>query len=258
LLENGIFPGLMCVVTNNNIEGLLALTRFSIENNLNLRLSFVQGEQINTSILIPALYQCSDLYSKAIEKGFNFSKLHRLCDLKTLKPFFQTCCNGFDGGALYVDGEIYFCHKLFGIDASNGSIFEDNDLLAIIQRKTYYNNVHSDCLKCSLRYICTSGCPLERNNGKDIYCEVYKEMLPVIYKLYGKERLVKLKKQLHREISPFYFRKRKGGENMDAMLELSFNDILYHNEETVNYDCSACKCECGDSDCCDCHCQCSK
>lgn len=193
LLENGIRPGLMTVVSNANLDGLEDLTKFVIENRLSFRYSFVQGEELNIEKLVEKLYKCYDLLSKAIDDGYPFSTSHKLCDLKFSEPFFQTCSNGFSGGALYTDGNIYFCQKKFGEDIPTGSIFEEEDLLTILQRKTYYLNVHEDCKTCSLRYICTSGCPLERENGKDPHCEVYKTILPIVFQLKAKEKLIKLK-----------------------------------------------------------------
>lgn len=194
LKKNDITPGIMTVVSNANLEGLESLTQFVIDNTLYSRFSFVQGEELDIPKLIQTLKKCYDRFEEAIEQGFPFSQLHKLCDLKLNSPFFQTCSNGFNGGALYTDGSFYFCQKKFGIDEPHGSLFEDNDLISIVQRKTYYRNVSSECERCNLRYICTSGCPLERRDGKDPHCEVYKEIVPIIFRLRGKERLRELKK----------------------------------------------------------------
>ncbi|MDR0607111.1 MAG: radical SAM protein [Candidatus Peribacteria bacterium] len=193
LIQKGLSPGIMTVISNANLEGMEQLTQFVIENSLSHRFSFVQGEDIDVQKLILTLCRCYDLFSKAIDEGYPFAKLHKLCDLKFLEPFFQTCSNGFNGGAIYPDGKIYFCQKCFGSDDANGSIFENDDLISIMQRKTYYRDVHSDCIECPLRYICTSGCPMERENGKDPHCEVYKEIVPIVFKLRGQERLRKSK-----------------------------------------------------------------
>jgi len=193
LLDNDIPFGIMTVVSNENLDGLEQLTKFITERNLKFRFSFVQGENLDIPKLISVLHNCYEILSEAIEKGYQFSKNHSLCDLKFLEPFFQTCGNGFNSGALYTDGNIYFCQKGFGTDTPNGSIFEEDDLLSIVQRKTHYNTVNSDCQQCNLQYICTSGCPLERENEKDPHCEVYKEIIPLIFKLIAKERLFKIK-----------------------------------------------------------------
>jgi len=194
LINNNVDFGIMSVVSNANLDGLEELTKFIIDEKLRFRFSFVQGAGLNIEKAIRNLKKCYVLFSNAIDNGYEFTKYHSLCDLKFSEPFFQTCSNGFNGGAIYTDGNIYFCHKSFGVDTPNGSIFEDDDLFSVIQRKTYYNEVHQDCKECNLRYICTSGCPLERENGKDPHCEVYKKIVPIVYKLMGKEKLIKIKK----------------------------------------------------------------
>jgi len=194
LIDSNIDFGIMTVVSNANLDGLEELTKFVIDKNLRFRFSFVQGADLNIEKSIEKLKGCYDLFSNVIDNGYEFTKYHSLCDLKFSEPFFQTCSNGFNGGAIYTDGNIYFCHQSFGTDTPNGSIFEEDDLLSVIQRKTYYSEVHQDCKECNLQYICTSGCPLERKNGKDSHCEIYKEIVPIVYKLMGKERLIKIKK----------------------------------------------------------------
>ena len=196
LLDNGIYPTLMTVVSNSNIDGINEFTEYAIEKNLKHRYSFVSGEDIDIQKLILKMNICYELYDKAIEKGYAFSTLHKLCDLKFDNLSFQTCSNGFNGGALYTDGGVYFCQRHFGLTQPLGSIYEEDDLLSIIQRKTFYGEVSPDCKSCIYRYMCTSGCPIERKNKKDPHCLAYKELIPTILRLRGKERLIKIKQIL--------------------------------------------------------------
>ncbi|GHS90600.1 hypothetical protein FACS1894139_09820 [Planctomycetales bacterium] len=195
LAENGISPGILTVVSNSNLDGLELLTQFVIDNNLHLRFSIVQGERIDSEELTYVLQQCYKKYEYAIEYGFAFSKLHKLHDLRLDSPFFHTCSGGFNSGALYTDGNIYFCQKHFGVEIPNGSIFEEDDILSVLQRRTFYEEVSYECKVCNLRYVCASGCPLERENGKYPHCKVYKYIIPIIYNLKAKERLRELKKK---------------------------------------------------------------
>lgn len=197
LTENAIRPVIMTVVSNNNIDGLVELTKYFISNKLKFRYSFVQDEPIDIEKLIDTMTECYSLMENAIEtEGYHFSQLHSLCDLQFSSVAFTTCGNGFSNGALYPDGDIFFCQRNFGTDTPSGSIFENQDLLSIIQRKTYYKDLPSDCESCPYRYHCMGGCPLERGNGKDPHCEVYKLFFPIYYKLYAKERLIKIKNNL--------------------------------------------------------------
>jgi uncharacterized protein len=196
LIQSGVRPGIMTVVSNKNIDGLLDFTKYLIRKKIPFRFSFVQNESLDIKKVSSVLKECYKELSSAIDNGYEFSKNHKLCDLKFSDPFFQTCSNGFSGGALYTDGNIYFCHTQFGVTDSIGSIFDKEDLLSIIQKKSYYGEVNDDCKNCNLKYICTSGCPLERVNGKDPHCVLYRELVPIVYKLMGKEKLLEIKKNI--------------------------------------------------------------
>ena len=185
----------MTVVSEKNLDGLVDLTRYLVDKKLKFRYSFVQDEELNLQKLSTVLAGCYDVMEKAIEHlDYPFSQLHSLCDIQFNSVSFTTCSNGFSTAALYPDGNIFFCQKNFGLDSPCGSIFEEEDLISIIQRKTYYNNLPTDCECCDYRYHCMGGCPLERGNNKDPHCDIYKRFFPVYYKLLGKERLMKIKK----------------------------------------------------------------
>ncbi len=196
LLQNGITPSISTVVTQQNMEGLYALTEYLIDLNIHFRYSIVHGEFIDRVRLSEILTQCYDLMEKAIyEQDYAFSQKHRLCDLKPSEIFFQTCSSGLNGGAVYVDGGLYFCHVKFGDNDTSGSLFDKGDLLSIIAQKQHYVGERSqDCMTCDYKYVCTSGCPMYRVDGKDASCGLYHEQLPRFYELLGRERLHKLKK----------------------------------------------------------------
>lgn len=194
LLANGIRPGIMTVISNANVDNLVDFTKFLIEKNLGFRLSFVQGNDLDLQKLSIELKKCYELFSAEIDKGYAFTSKHSLCDLKFTNPYFQTCSCGLSSGSLYIDGGLYFCHQKFGVDQPTGTLLEEEDLVSIIQRKTYYGDVNDDCKKCSLKHVCTSGCPLDRVDNKDPHCEVFKEIVPIVYQLMAKEKLMKIKK----------------------------------------------------------------
>ena len=191
LLEAGITPGIMTVVSNSNLDGLLDLTRFLISKNLHFRYSFVQGIPLDIEKTRKVLDLCYKEFEVAIkEAGYQFTQKHTLCDLKFLNPFFQTCSNGFSGGAVYTNGDIYFCQTQFETKNSIGSVFEDSDLLTTLQKGSHYETANKDCILCKYQSICTSGCPLEREKGKDPHCVLYKDFIPKIIRLMGMQRLV--------------------------------------------------------------------
>jgi len=195
LKERKCNPSIMTVVSNKNLDGLIDFTQYIIENSLRCRFSLVKQEPINITKTIDTLTRCYELFDKAIDNGYNFTKRHTFGDLKFGTPSIQTCSNALNAAALYSDGSIYFCHRLFGDDTPQGTIFEDNDLLEIFQRKTYYFDHNPDCQKCPYFYICMGGCPLNRINNKDAHCEIYQAVIPQYLKLLGKKRLINIKKK---------------------------------------------------------------
>ena len=200
LMTHGINPSIMTVVSDYNLDGLVDFTKFLIDAKIHARYSFVSGESINKHRLLQVLKDCYNIFDKAIEEGYQFSKLHQLCNLKFNETIPQTCSSGFNGGALFTDGRIYFCQRLFGIDKPLGTIYEDDDLLSIIRRKSYYGNTSIDCQQCFFQNVCKSGCPLDRINNKSPHCDIFKAIIPIIYRLRGKELLyssILLKKTDH-------------------------------------------------------------
>lgn len=192
LIRNGFNPSLMTVISNSNLDGLENFTKYVISKNLHCRYSLVSGEIIDTEKLKEVLKRCYNIFERAIDMGYEFSRLHQFCDLKFDRLSFQTCSDGYNGGAIYTNGDIYFCQRHFGVESPIGTIYEEEDILSAIQRKSYYGEVNDDCKVCIYKYMCTSGCPIERINNKDPHCEIYKEFIPTIVRLRGKERLVKI------------------------------------------------------------------
>lgn len=198
LIDAGIKPGIMTVVSNKNLDGLVELTKFLISKNLFFRYSFVQGEVLDIEKTKLVLMECyKEIEQAIISNGYSFVKNHTLCDLKLLKPFFQTCSNGFSGGSLYTNGDLYFCQTQFGVTEPIGSIFMEGDLLSILQRGSFYPKIqNSTCISCQFRYICTGGCPLERENGIDPHCVLYQEFIPVLFRLIALEKLQIIKQKV--------------------------------------------------------------
>lgn len=197
LEENDIYPAIMTVVSNNNLDGLVDFTKYLISKRLRFRYSFVQDETLDLCKLKNVLMQCYDVLEFAIENyDYSFSSLHQLCDLKFGSVAVNTCSNGFSTAAIYPDGEIYFCQRNFGVTESSGSIYDDTDLISTIQKKNYYEALPQDCEICNYRYVCTGGCPLERGSEKDPHCEIYRFFFPIYYRLMGKERLLRIKKSI--------------------------------------------------------------
>lgn len=193
LVKKWLKPNIMTVISNNNLDWLVDLTKFLIWKNLPFRYSFVQWEDMDQTKLLEVMNQCYDVLEKAIDVGYKFSALHKLCDLKFLNPYFQTCMCWFSWWAVYLDGGMYFCHVNFWEEQNNWNIHTTTDLLDLISKWTdKLSELSEDCKTCNYQYICTGGCPVERRDWKDPHCNAYKVLIPRVYQLLWKEKLLKI------------------------------------------------------------------
>lgn len=188
----GIPVSVTTVVSNNNLEGLPDLTRYLVELDIPFRYSIVKGEAIDAEILEKNLSASFSIMESAITTGWQFSRRFQFCDLKPNDLGFQTCASGFSGGAIYTDGSLKYCHVHFGDDSQiSNSIFDNQlDLVDMIEQGSHMeDNKSDDCRKCRFRFVCTSGCPVYRVDGKDPQCSLYHKFIPLYYELQAKERL---------------------------------------------------------------------
>ncbi|WP_080054407.1 radical SAM/SPASM domain-containing protein [Spirosoma aerolatum] len=196
LLAHQIPVTVNTVLSNQNLRGLPALTRYLIELDVPFRYSIVKGEVLDAELLESSLLESYAIMEEAIQKGWQFSRRHQFCDLKPQELGFQTCASGFSGGAIYVDGTLNYCHVHFGDDAQlSHSIFDPElDLVDMIQQGSHEeDNRSADCKACRYSAVCTSGCPVYRVNGKDPQCSLYHRIIPLLYELQAKERLKALR-----------------------------------------------------------------
>jgi len=196
LKENNISFGIMTVVSNKNLNGLVNLTKFLIENKLSFRFSDVKGENLDKIKFQKILEECYKLMEDNIGNDFSFKHQFKLSDLNINSPSEKVCSMGTSGAAVYLDGSIYFCHTHFGVKEPIGSLFDEkNDLLEAIHKgNKYLGELSEECDECMYKLICAGACPVYRVNGKSPECELFKQTIPHIYNVLAKERLHNLKK----------------------------------------------------------------
>jgi uncharacterized protein len=205
LEKNGVKFSISTTVTNESIEGLGALTRFLIKKGYPFRYTNVKGEPLDIDKLNRYYDISFEIMKNGIEDGFRFSNLYNQCDLTIHNPDKDICGMGKFGGAIYLDGKVYFCHTHFGKGEPLGDIFEDEPLQKIIKRgKKYWGELSEDCKKCPYEVVCAGACPVYRVNGKSPICEFYKSNIPKIYSLIAKENLTKAlrkKRKINKKIT---------------------------------------------------------
>lgn len=195
LIEQWIKPNIMTVVSNENMDWLVELTKFLIEKKLYYRYSFVQCEDLNQEKLIHIMNQCYDVLEAAIENWYDFFRYHKLCDLKLLNPSSKTCASWYYSWAVYLDWSIHFCQLKLSEENNTWNVIENNDILEMISKwKNNWGKLSDDCTVCNHQTICTWWCPIERKDWKDPHCEIYKNTIPRIYNLIWKQKLLKILK----------------------------------------------------------------
>lgn len=188
LRDNGIKPGVMITATSENSAGIHELIDSLVKEDLVFRFSDAKGGHIRPQEFEIAFADVKQTLSRAVMAGYPISKRIIVSDLRTLEPQATPCSMGTTGGALYLDGLVYFCHTEFEKGSPLGSLDEDEGLLDIIRRGyTRHLGLSLDCRECEYRFVCAGGCPLFRVNGKSPMCSAYKKIIPQIFDLYDKE-----------------------------------------------------------------------
>lgn len=195
LISKGIKPNILIVVSDINVDGLLELTKWIMSLDLHFRYSIVQGQNVNYKKIDDVLEQCYSYMEEQIKSGFKFSSKHKLYNLKTDKGFYQACTCGFSSGAIYTDGQIYFCHTNFGRKDSLGLLDDNTDIISILQTGSI--ELNEQCLNCVYKLKCGGGCPISQS--KEL-CQIYKKYIPILYRLSGLEKLFYIKNDLNENI----------------------------------------------------------
>lgn len=194
LLAHDIRPFVLVVVSPGNLPGLPALTEFLVKKDLGFRFSLVKGEELDQKETARILHKCYDIIEENLAE-YSFSKKHRLCDLSFSRPITFPCASARSSFAIDTEGNIHLCQLALAEDKPIGSMKDGDDLLEIARNQTQYSSVGMDsaaCGECCYKHLCAGGCPLNRKNGKSIYCRIFQEFIPRIYQLIGKEKLLKV------------------------------------------------------------------
>ncbi|SKB31034.1 radical SAM/SPASM domain-containing protein [Malaciobacter marinus] len=172
----------LVTISDDNLDGVIELVKFLLDEDITFRLADAKGMDIDRKKLSEILNECYILMEK--HDTFDIKYKHVLCDLNLLNEATTPCNMGVSSGALYIDGNIFFCHSQFGSNLSIGNIYDSDDLLTTIQKGYGFHSLSDECKSCEFSKICAGGCPLYRtNNNKTPMCKIFKEVIPKIKKL---------------------------------------------------------------------------
>jgi len=194
LIEARIKPYVLIVVSEANVAGLPDLTQYLLDKNLGFRYSLIKGEALDHDRLRVSLAECYRLIEIAIiKKYYRFTDRHGLCDISFEGSAVKPCASGRSSCLVDINGDLHLCAYARSQEKPIGHLSNSEDLLEVIGRQTQFPQLAStaECESCPYRRICASGCPLDRVKGQSPYCDIFKQFIPEVYRLIGKEELYK-------------------------------------------------------------------
>lgn len=186
-----------------NLDRVLDITRFAIENGYRLRYyrNLFRGvDNEYKKRLLKKYHELCDLLESYIVKGYD---VHTTFIIDTLIPLWDFEASPYLCGrrlaTVYPDGTIGPC--LRNHTFKTGTIF-DADPLGKLQCDTFRFDIGKpdlpdECRACESRTACQGGCPYDKllltgtRSGKSVLCEIHKEIIPRIRQLHQLENRVK-------------------------------------------------------------------
>ncbi len=215
LQKHGTKAGIMTTVSEHNLYGLPALTKFFIMRGMTFRFSLekniVTGNTSlfrNLSEVNRIMTECINIMNSFIDSGMaNFH--FKFGDIVFNHPSKRVCGAGNNSFAIGHLGELGLCGM--GLIYPLSTINEISDLWELRQKGD--NNICmfsveqvEACSNCIWRYCCANGCPMQNQAtnhnlvGLSPYCFVYKSILPQYIKMLGKKMLVESKALINEKL----------------------------------------------------------
>lgn len=188
--SNAIGQTIEVTVDDYNLERLLDITRFGLENGYRLRYQkdIYRGLDLEyKDRILKKYHELIDLLESYIIKGYY---VHTTFLLDTLSPLWDKEASPYPCGkrnaVVFPDGTVGPCIR--NHSCKTGTIF-DPDPLGAIQCAQYHfeiaqPDIPDECRLCESRTTCQGGCPYDKllmtgsRAGKSINCDIHKEIIP--------------------------------------------------------------------------------
>lgn len=201
LLRFGIRPFILITITPENIDGLVAFTKYLLQRELSFSYSLVRDKKTAINLngyrdkLITVLNECYDLMEKMLPKSSRYTT-HKFGTVSLSYRRYRGCSLGTRSFIISHDGKVYLCQMDIGRRPAIATV-EDNDILGKLWTQTDYPELHKyknidnydGCSLCCWRYQCAGGCPLLTKmatghlNKPSPYCLVYQKMIPRLIRI---------------------------------------------------------------------------
>lgn len=188
--SNVIGQTIVATLDDYNLERVLDITRFGIENGYRLRYNGNLYRGLDTEykkMLLKKYHELCDLLEKYIVKGYD---VHTTFLLDTLIPLWDHESSPYHCGkrnaTVYPDGTIGPCNRDHSF--KTGTIFDENPMSKIQCDTFHYDltkpGLPDECRECESKNACQGGCPHEKllltgtTSGKSVVCDIHKEIIP--------------------------------------------------------------------------------
>lgn len=181
---------IVATLDDYNLERIIDITRFGIENGYYLRYQqdiFAGLDAEYKKRLLKKYHDLCDLLESYIIKRYN---VHTTFLLDTLIPSWDLEYSPYPCGkrnaVVYPDGTIGPCLRNHSF--KTGTIF-DADPMSKLQCDIYHHSltrpdVLDECMNCESKATCQGGCPYDKllatgtTSGRSISCDIHKEIIP--------------------------------------------------------------------------------
>ena len=188
--SNVINQTIIATLDDHNLERVLDITRFGIENGYRLRYYrniYIGSDPEYRHRLLKKYHEVCDLLEDYIAKKYD---VHTTFLFDTLIPLWETESSPYPCGkrlaVIYPDGTIGPCIRDHSF--KSGTIFDANPL-SRLQCNTFHYDVENpdlpdECGGCESRTTCQGGCPHDKilytgtASGKSVVCDIHKEIIP--------------------------------------------------------------------------------
>lgn len=188
--SNVIGQTIAAVLDDDNLERVLDISRFGIENGYRLRYyrNLYRGSDTEyKKRLLKKYHEVCDLLENYIVEGYD---VHTTFLFDTLIPSWNLESSPYLCGkriaTVYPDGTIGPCLRNHSF--KTGTIFDANPLSKIQCDTFHYDvgkpDIPDECRECESKTACQGGCPYDKllltgtTSGKSVVCDIHKEIIP--------------------------------------------------------------------------------
>jgi len=188
--SNVIGQTVVATLDDFNLERLLELSKFGVENGYRLRYQrdmFRGSDPAYRARLLKRYHELCDLLEECILRGYDV-KTTFLLDF--LIPEWEIESSPYGCGrrlvTVHPDGTVTSCIREHS--HRSGTIFDPDPLKAIRCSLYYYDvsepDIPEECGQCEFKTVCQGGCPHDKlllsgtRAGKSVLCEIHREIIP--------------------------------------------------------------------------------